>query len=419
MKDLNVLLSAYGCEPGKGSEPGVGWNVARGLAARHNVWVITRANNRPVIEAALAEHPAPRLHFAYYDLPDWAMWWKRGPRGVELYYYLWQLGIYPVARRLHQEIGFDVAHHVTFVRYWRPSLLSLLDAPFVWGPVGGGESAPRSFWKSFSRRGAAHEALRDAARWLGERDPLVQLTARRSAVALATTRETAARLRCLGASRVEVLNESALNDEERDQLRADAPPTALPLRFVSVGRHIHWKGYHLSIRAFAQAGIQDAEYWLIGDGAEHDHLQQLVEDLGMTGQIKLLGHRPRAETLERLKRGHVFVHPSLHDSGGWACPEAMAAGRPVICLDLGGPATQVTAATGIKVPARTPEQTVAALAAAMRRLAHDPEQRARMATAARQRVEEVFNWSRRADTLAEIYARVTQKPAPKAAQAAA
>ena len=42
-----ILLSAYACEPGKGSEPEVGWMWATELAAAgHEVWVITRAANR-------------------------------------------------------------------------------------------------------------------------------------------------------------------------------------------------------------------------------------------------------------------------------------------------------------------------------------------------------------------------------------
>ena len=167
MKRLKVLISAYACEPGKGSEPGVGWNVAREMAKHHDIWVLTRANNRPAIEAELAENPVPGLHFAYYDLPRWAKWWKRGGRGVQLYYYLWQLGAYRVARRLHREVGFDLAHHVTFVKYWAPSLVSRLPVPFVWGPVGGGESAPKAFWDDFGPEGRRYERLRELARWLG------------------------------------------------------------------------------------------------------------------------------------------------------------------------------------------------------------------------------------------------------------
>ena len=72
-----VLLSAYACEPVKGSEPGVGWNWVRQLSQFAEVWVLTRANNRNSIEAAIAEHPLPHVHFVYYDLPRWMSFWKR------------------------------------------------------------------------------------------------------------------------------------------------------------------------------------------------------------------------------------------------------------------------------------------------------------------------------------------------------
>ena len=117
--------------------------LAQQISKDHDVWVITRANNRSAIEAGLSRAPNDRLHFVYYDLPPWARWWKKGKRGVQLYYYLWQIGIYFVARRLHRNGQFDLTHHLTFGKYWSPSFLSLLPIPFIWGPVGGGESAPR------------------------------------------------------------------------------------------------------------------------------------------------------------------------------------------------------------------------------------------------------------------------------------
>ena len=69
MRRLKVLMSAYACEPGRGSEPGVGWVVASEMARYHDVWVITRPNHRPFIEAELARNPQPDLHFVYWDLP--------------------------------------------------------------------------------------------------------------------------------------------------------------------------------------------------------------------------------------------------------------------------------------------------------------------------------------------------------------
>src|SRR5271165_364129 len=81
----SILLSAYACEPGRGSEPEVGWMWATELAAAgHEVWVITRTVNRITIETALAKQPRSGLHFAYYDLPPRARRWKRGAHGVHL-----------------------------------------------------------------------------------------------------------------------------------------------------------------------------------------------------------------------------------------------------------------------------------------------------------------------------------------------
>jgi glycosyltransferase involved in cell wall biosynthesis len=405
---VKVLHSAYACEPGKGSEPGVGWNAAAALAHYHEVWVLTRANNRPAIQRGLATDmgTAARLHFVYYDLPRWARWWKRGERGIHLYYYLWQIGAYFAARRLHREIGFDLVHHVTFGKYWVPSLLALLPVPFVWGPVGGGESAPRAFWGHFSLRGKIYEGLRDLGRWLGEHDHLVRLTAKRSVLALAKTETTAQRLRRLGATDVRVLSDAGLSVTEMNDLARRPAREDLPVRFISVGNLLDLKGFHLGLRAFARANLEDAEYWIVGEGPARRALEGLAEELGCATRITFWGRLPRDEALRRLADSHVLVHPSLHDSGGWVCVEAMTIGRPVICFDLGGPGTQVTEEAGVKVPARQPEQAVRDFAEAMGRLARDPQLRQRMGEAGRLRSREAYRWEWKGEFLDTMYRRV-------------
>src|SRR5918998_4355579 len=235
MEPSKVLLSAYSCRPDLGSEAGRGWSVAREAAKTYEVWAITRPVNRSAIEAELRNDPVSRLHFVYYDL-RWAQRGKRQGLGFLYHYYLWQIGAYFVARKLHREIGFDLAHHVTAGRYWAPSFLALLPVAFLWGPAGGGESAPRAFWKGFGLRGIVEETLRHLIRWLGEHDPLVRLTARRSALALAATDETAARMRKLGARRVRVFPQVDLHKEDIEQLGRYAMEDNLPLRLISIGR---------------------------------------------------------------------------------------------------------------------------------------------------------------------------------------
>ncbi len=408
---MRILIGAYACEPGKGSEPGVGWNWARELARRgHEVWVLTRANNRAAIEKAVAAEGLADLHPVYFDFPRWARFWKRGQRGVHAYYYLWQLAAARLVRRICREHHFDVAHHVTFVNYWQPSAFAFGDVPFIWGPVGGGEEAPAAFWRDFSLRGRMYEAARELIRRRGELDPLVKIAARRAAMAFATTGETATRLRSLGAREARVISQVGLLEEERENLARLPEAPSLPFRFVSLGRLLHWKGYHLAVRAFARVAMvrPEAEYWVVGDGPERQRLETLAGEFGIGGRVRFWGSLPRPQALKLLGQSHALVHPSLHDSGGWVCVEAMAAGRPVVCLDLGGPAVQVTEETGFKVPAREPEEAVAGLADAMLRLAGDRALLRRMGEAGRRRVATDFAWERRVAEMEEVYRAAAQ-----------
>jgi glycosyltransferase involved in cell wall biosynthesis len=408
---MKILISAYSCEPGKGSERGVGWNVAREVAKYHEVWVLTRPDeSQEAIEAELARNPIPNLHFVYFTLPIWGGGWRWGSNGaMQIHYYLWQIQAYFVARRLHKEIGFDIIHHVTFVKYSNPSFLSLIPVPFVWGPVGGGESVPRPFWQDFSWRSTVYELARLLIRSIGERDPFVYITAKKSAVVRATTRDTAERLYNLGIPTVEIVSESGLLEEEIEHLAQYKIPDASPLRFISIGRLLHWKGFHLGLRAFAQANLPDAEYWVVGDGPELVRLQTLAQDLGIAQRVKFWGKLPREQALAKLGDSHVLVHPSLHDSGGWVCIEAMATGRPAICLDLGGPAVQVTEETGFRIQPQNPEQAVRDLATAMIHLAKNPELLTSMGEAGRNLVNQCHSWQVKGKELVQLYEEIVSK----------
>ncbi len=407
---MKILLSVYACEPNRGSEPGVGWNVAKKLAEHHQVWAFTSNTHRPAIEAELAQRPVPNLEIVYFDpfgwVYDWSQEGKKSQLGVYFQYYLWQVWAYFVGRQLHRQVQFDLAHHVTYVKYSNPSFLSLLPIPFIWGPVGGAEQAPKAFQKEFSWRDRLYENLRNTARRVGEMDPFVHLTARRSAVAIAATADTARRLHALRCSDVRTLSESGLLQEEIATLHQLEPAGGEQIRFISMGRLLHWKGFHLGLRAFAQAAIPNSEYWILGEGPQREVLQALAEALGVASQVKFWGRLPRQDGLLRLGQCDVLVHPSLHDSGGWVCLEAMAASRPVICLDLGGPGVQVTPEAGYKISPTTPEQVVEHLAEAMTQLAQQPDLRQKMGAAGRHRVKEHFDWDQKINQQISLYEEV-------------
>jgi glycosyltransferase involved in cell wall biosynthesis len=269
---------------------------------------------------------------------------------------------------------------------------------------------PRGFVRRYSFSGRLYERLRDWARRIGEHDPFVKLTARRSAVALATTAESAMRMRALGARSVEVYPAIGLTQEDLDVFDSVKSSERNVVRFLSIGRLLHWKGFDLGIRAFALANLADAEFVIVGDGPERKRLQALAAELGIESQIRFLGARSREETLKVIGESDVLVHPSLHESGGLVCLEAMAARRPVLCLDWGGPGLVVADGAGIRIPVFHSDQVISELAAAMSALAEDPVAREEMGRKARRHVEAKYIWAGKAARYRSIYANMMQNP---------
>lgn len=416
-RKLKVLLSAYSCIPNKGSEPGVGWNMVQQVSRFHEVWVFTKVNHKAPIEAEIAKNPMPNVHWVFVDVPQASK--LIANRSTRVHYYLWQIAAYQEAKKLHETVNFDLAHHVTYVSYWTPSFIARLPIPFIWGPVGGAESAPRSFYKTLNMRSRIYEMIRDTVRASAHHfDPYVRGTVRRTQILLSTTPETAAKVRELGAKDVRIAPESGLPAADIEALNAlPEQDENTPFRMMSLGRLIGWKGFHLGLIAFAkfQKECPNTEYWVIGDGTENEALKTLAAQLGISDKVHFTGKIPREEALQRLGETDVLVHPSMHDSGGWVCLEAMAAGRPVICLDIGGPATQVTAETGFKIPARTPEQATDEMAKAMLKLAQNPKLGKEMGKAGRQRVWDNYTWDKKGEATAKIYAEVTGTEIPETA----
>jgi glycosyltransferase involved in cell wall biosynthesis len=254
-------------------------------------------------------------------------------------------------------------------------------------------------------KGRIFELCRTIARRLGEADPLVRITARRSTLALTKTEETARRVRALGCRNVQVFSEAGLPQPEMKRLNNFSLPECDPVRFLSLGRLLHWKGFEIGLRAFARIHKEfpSARFSVVGRGPEQGRLERLTRALGIAGKVEFCGALPRDAALEKLSECTALVHPSLHDSGGWVCLEAMAAGRPVICLDLGGPGLQVTNEVGFKIPVQSPEQCIEGIAQVMRLLANDHNLAQRMGAAARSHVNRLYAYEHRLVAISDLY----------------
>jgi glycosyltransferase involved in cell wall biosynthesis len=406
---MKILLSAYSCLPTKESEPGNAWRTINDLLTDHEIWAVIEESRHAVrIRSHLADHRMPRFHPVFMNLGP-PLEQVIGPYEnlQPAYYHLWQRRLANVVRALHERIGFDLCHHLTFGRYWSPSGLRALDIPFVWGPVGAAETPPPAFVAGLPVRARLFELIRDFTRARARHSESLLATARAASIGIGVTRESCETLRSLGVSRVEMLPQTALTDEELDYFDALPPPPAGPLRAICIGRLLHWKGFDLAIRAFGRFSQQSkrSELWIVNDGPHRAELERLAFQSSAGSRIRFFGRlNAYTEVMQKLAQSHVLLHPALHEGFGNVCLEALAAGRPVVCLNIGGPAAQVTPDTGFVAPATTPAEAVEAMAGFLSTIDQDRSLLAGMSARAKARARSEFAMRRTGRAMRSLYA---------------
>lgn len=369
---MKVLVSAYACEPGKGSEPEVGLQVVLAAARRHDVWVLTRANNVAALGVTLADHPLrDRVRIEPVDLPGLPLRLKRlGAPGMQWYYDRWQGAARQVAGNLDRRIGFDLVHHATFASYWGRTGLVDLGRPLVWGPVGGAVELPRRFWAAVGARGAVAEGQRLVLRRLMAARRDVRRTMREATIVLAQNRETASRIGRLRSGRVIVLPNAtavALPDLVPEPVRGSD--------VVYAGRLIPWKAAPLAVHAMGYVAHREARLLVYGDGPDAVRVATAARERGLSHRVELRGQVPREELLRAIAGAGVLVHPALHEEAGLVVAEALAMNTPVVALRRGGPAELIARfreSPGEAVEIGRPDDTARRMGAAIDRFLNAP-----------------------------------------------
>ena len=163
---------------------------------------------------------------------------------------------------------------------------------------------------------------------------------------------------------------------------------------LSIGRLLYWKGFQYAIQACAELKRRGVsfEYRIVGWGPFENNLLTLIRKLNLSSCVLLAGRMTNEEVLDKeMARAHVLLHPALHESFGNVCLEALACGRPVVCLNVGGPASQVTPACGYAVSVESPQRAVIEIADAVEGLFSSPDKWQQMSAAARARATRYFS----------------------------
>lgn len=402
---LRILVSAYGCEPEKGSEQGVGWHWVLEMARSHQLWVLTRTNNRSAIEAALPPQFVERITFIYYDLPSRWRRLKRREKGLYVYYAFWQWGAYRLARGLAERIQFDYCQHLTFGSMWMPTFFYKLPIPFIWGPIGGGECVPFCGVSTLPWRGRIAEYGRRLLIRLAFLNPLFFPPARAARAIITRTEDSRAVFPSKMQSRIWTILETGIGEAQLKAYHAPrAHATVDHVRLIYTGRLVAVKNVSMAINAFAAA----CEEWpamqfdIVGDGPLRRDLGALVRKLGVGDRVIFHGAVSHDMVLRTLEASDIFLFPSLKEGGSWSLMEAMAAGLPVICLDTTGMHLITDEASAIRVSPNTVREMTRQMTAAIVRLARSPEERRVMGAHAQHRLQDEFQWGRKGEFMTKL-----------------
>ncbi|MEO5682375.1 MAG: glycosyltransferase family 4 protein [Chitinophagaceae bacterium] len=379
---MKVVLSAFACDPSKGSEPHNGWCWASGLAERgYEVHCLTRDDGKASIEQ---QKTVPNLHFHYVVLPlGLEKMYAASTASMYLYYLLWQWLSYRRAKKLHRTQQFSLAHHVTWGSLQMGSFLYKLNIPFIFGPVGGGQKAPEKFKKYFLNHWATEEKREKISDFMGKYSPACKKMLGKADVVIVTNNETLEMARSIGAKKISFCLDFALPESFFPAVFTPKQPEPNRLQLLWVGRFLPRKGILLILDVMMELkDYSGITLTVVGDGEMRSAFLDTITKYSLEQTVDWKGSVPFVEVKKFYATHDVFFFTSLRDSSPAQLVEAMAYGMPVVTLNLHGQAMNINDQTGIRCACDTPEMAISELKKAILFLYNNQQTVTSMSTAA-------------------------------------
>ncbi len=401
---LKVLLGCYACDPGYGSEPGMGWNFVSNIARHHDVHaIVEKGEFEETLTRFAAEHPEAVQNITFHFVPrtHHNTLRKIWPPSYYWFYRAWHRKAYKLAAELDKKENFDIVHQVTISGFREPGFLWKLDKPFIWGPLGGFTDTPWSLLRCLGFGGAIHFAIRNIINGIQKRwGRSARAAAKHSASILTSTTKAVEEIRRFWGREAILMNEVGL---ETSHQQACSPPheNGTPLRICWAGEHIPRKALDLLLHSLPQCK-EKMELHVLSKGPRMDAWKKLTRKLGLDDIVTFHGFVPREEAFRIMSSSHVFCITSVREDTSTVVFEAFRYGLPIIALDHCGFSTVIDETCGIKIPIRSHKQVISNYARHLDFLASHEDERQRLSAGAQSRCH-LFTWENKMNTLNTLY----------------
>ncbi|MGI5375031.1 glycosyltransferase family 4 protein [Streptomyces sp. CA-251387] len=233
-----------------------------------------------------------------------------------------------------------------------------------------------------------------------------------------------------GTSRAEIVDHLGVRQDrihvvhigaDTDLFSPDPSVRQIPGRIVTTSSaDVPLKGLVFLVEALAKVRTEhpDAHLVVVGKRPEEGPVAQAVERYGLEGAVEFVKGISDADLVDLVRSAEVACVPSLYEGFSLPAAEAMATGTPLLAT-TGGAIPEVAGQDGETCLA-VPPGDAGALAAGLSRLLGDPDLRARLGAAGRERVLQHFTWARAAEgTVARYREAIARSAGPDAGRSAA
>lgn len=412
---LKVLINAYACSPGMGSELGMAWNWVKNLAKFCELYIITEGEFWEKIEAAVPTlEQGGNMHFYYNPVSDEIrkICWNQGDWRFYKYYRQWQWKTYLMAKGICEKERIDVLHQLNMIGFREPGYLWKLSkengVPFVWGPIGGLKQFPTAYLKGAGLKMQLFMRLKNFLNiWQLKHEKRVDEALKTARLLMSSIPDSYRALKKYKGLESMVIPETGC-------FLSDDISTA---RFDNEEFHIMWVGKFdfrkqlpLALQAVALAKNPKLKLDVYGSGSvgQVEMAKRMGEELGISQQVIWYGNQKNDVVMEAMRKAQLFFFTSVNEDTSTVVLEAVSNRLPVVCFDACGMSAVIDASVGRKIALSQPSQSAHDFARILNELEGNRALLKQLSENCKQRQMEL-SWEVKARKVVEEYKRIIGK----------
>ena len=409
---MKILINAYACSPGMGSEPGMAWNWVSNLAKFCELHIITEGEFREKIETVVPTlEQGGNMHFYYNPVSEKIrkMCWNQGDWRFYKYYREWQWKTYLLAKDICQKEHIDILHQLNMIGFREPGYLWQLSkengVPFVWGPVDAKDKFPVAYLDGAGLKTKLFMRLKNFLTGIQLRySKRVLLAARQSSVIFSASSNSQRSFKKYMNIDSPLLNETGCYVQDHPIVDKTDKET---FDVLWVGKMDFRKQLALALQTVAKSENNKLRLHIMG-GGDAESYQSLAKSYGIADKCIWHGAVSHDEVQDIMQKSDIFLFTSVAEGTPHVVLEAISNNLPVVCFDTCGQGDAVNDKVGRKIPLSFPCQSVSDFAKLLNELEDNRSLLKQLSENCKERQQEL-SWEEKAKTMMEWYEKILRK----------